>query len=436
MISDKKIRATEGKEEMAGLRYSEIRTIISNNSDVKFKDIIGEIAGISPGSYYNYTSENSDKYGCVSLYTAKNLSEYFELPLGIFDCSEEFTDEAKSKIASIISSKYKLSSEVKNKSHILSEDLMKKLEYASKMEDKEKEDIIKEALIKHYIYPFMSENHIINYFYLLNKYNAASRRVRGKQNKSLDTYNDRPLMYCLAYDDVIMEYIRDGEVVKFDNGIKFEFPNELKYYSHDTYPTFIEMVLSTYTNQYNYSLFDYDCVDGLSDTEYAYDENEVLAKARYIYKDSSIIKNDEWYKRLLEIEENKFGELLVKKYLKDEFLNSSIFNKYDSNNKKMLVLLFEKLASKGIDFYVEMRLNNILTIYATENVGNKLAIVGLYETEIKITVIYEDYYTSYDHKEVIDDNCIDLILERYNNPPKYKNADYDWNKKEFIYNEK
>lgn len=436
MASDKKTLATEGREQMAGLRYSEIRNIISSSSDVKFKDIIGDIAGISPGSYYNYTSENSDKYGKVSLYTAKNLSEYFKLPLGIFDCSEEFTDEAKLKIANIISSKYKLNSEVKNKPELLPDDLMYKLEYASKMEDKEKENIIKESLERYFIYPFMSKNHVINYFYLLNKYNDANRRVRGRQDKTDNLNQDRSFMYCLAYEDVIMEYVRDGEVLTFDNGIKFEWPNELKYYSHDTYPTFIEMVLSTYNNQYDYCVGDYDCLDNLSDTAYADDETEVLAKARSIYRDSSVIKNIEWYKNLLEIKENKFNEIPAKKYSKNDFLNSDMFNQFESNNKKMMLLLLEKLTTKGVDFYIEARLNNIFTIYASENVGNKLAIIGVYKNEIKTTVIYEDYYDSYYNIEMIDDYWIDKIVARYNNAPKYKNAKYDWNKEVFIYDEK
>lgn len=435
MASDKKTLATEGREQIAGLRYSEIRNIISSSSDVKFKDIIGDIAGISPGSYYNYTSENSPKYGRVSLYTAKNLSEYFKLPLGIFDCSQEFTDEAKLKIANIISSKYKLNSDVKNKSELLSDALMNKLEYASKMEDKEKENIIKESLERYFIYPFMSKNHVINYFYLLNKYNDANRRVRGRQDKTDNLNQDRAFMYCLAYEDVIMEYIRDGEVLTFDNGIKFEWSNELKYYSHDTYPTFIEMVLSKYSRQYYYSVDDYDCVD-LADFEYSEDENEVLVKARAVYRDSSTIKNIEWYKNLLEIKENGFNEISTKKYSKNDFLNSDMFNQFESNNKKMMLLMFEKLTNKGVDFYIEAKLNNILTIYASENVGNKLAIIGVYKNEIRTTVIYEDYYDSYYNIEMIDDYWIDKIVARYNNPPKYKNAKYDWNNEVFIYDEK
>ena len=42
-MADKKILATEGREEIAGKRYVEIRNIISQNSDLKFKDIIGII---------------------------------------------------------------------------------------------------------------------------------------------------------------------------------------------------------------------------------------------------------------------------------------------------------------------------------------------------------------------------------------------------------
>lgn len=65
-----------------------------------------EIAGISPGGYYNYTSKNSDRYGKVSLYTVKHLSSYFNLPQGIFDCTMEFNDKAKEKIAKNIKNNF------------------------------------------------------------------------------------------------------------------------------------------------------------------------------------------------------------------------------------------------------------------------------------------------------------------------------------------
>ncbi|EMU52824.1 hypothetical protein [Clostridium butyricum] len=93
-----KTNATKGRESTAGERYKEIREIIKENSKKPFKDVIKQIAGISPGGYYNYTSEKSDKYGNVSLYTVKNLSSYFNLPEGIFDCTLDFDINSKEKI--------------------------------------------------------------------------------------------------------------------------------------------------------------------------------------------------------------------------------------------------------------------------------------------------------------------------------------------------
>lgn len=102
-----KINATKGREEEAGKRYSEIRDIINKNSDLPFKEIIREIAGVAAGSFYNYTSPKSTKYGCVSLYTAENMSRYFNLPLGIFDCTIPFDEKAKEVIAQKINSNFK-----------------------------------------------------------------------------------------------------------------------------------------------------------------------------------------------------------------------------------------------------------------------------------------------------------------------------------------
>lgn len=93
-----KINATKGRESIAGERYKEIREIIKENSKKPFKEVIQQIAGISAGGYYNYTSEKGDKYGNVSLYTVKNLSAYFNLPEGIFDCTLEFDINSREKI--------------------------------------------------------------------------------------------------------------------------------------------------------------------------------------------------------------------------------------------------------------------------------------------------------------------------------------------------
>jgi hypothetical protein len=98
-IGSQKINATKDNKIEAGKRYTEIRDIINKNSDVPFKDVISEVAGITPGSFYNYTSPNSKKYGSVSLYTVENMGEYFNLSVGIFDCTEPFDEDAKKIIA-------------------------------------------------------------------------------------------------------------------------------------------------------------------------------------------------------------------------------------------------------------------------------------------------------------------------------------------------
>lgn len=138
-MADKRINATEGREEIAGKRYTELREIIKNNSSLNFKDIIQEIAGISPGGYYNYTSKNSDRYGKVSLHTVKHLSSYFKLPQGIFDCSLDLDDETKEKIAKTIKNNF---SDQNNKLIQEIKDLSAKLIKQDDLETLEKSSII------------------------------------------------------------------------------------------------------------------------------------------------------------------------------------------------------------------------------------------------------------------------------------------------------
>lgn len=432
MASDKKIVATEGREIIAGTRYAEIRDIISNNSDAKFKDIIGEIAGISSGSYYNYTSENSPKYGRISLFTAKNLSEFFNLPIGIFDCSEEFSEDVKTKMAEIISNKYSLKKVAKNSSDIIEMELLKKLEYASKMEDKTQKDVMQKALESYFIRPFRNKNHLINYFYLIEKYkeniNKSNKKININERKQKEAKN-KAFMYCLAYDDLIMQYIRDGEIINFKNDMEFKWPNELEYHSNGiTYPHFMEVVLSLYGN-YNYSFNDYDCLDELS-TFYdmlEIEESDVISISKHIFRGMNEIRDIEWYKQLLEISEEEILEKPIQKFTIDDFIQSSIFSEYNTEPKKMLYLFFEKIKSEGLEIHIQLRMNNVFTIYANENVGNRLAVVSVYEDSIKVSKMYDFSDWHRETVEEIDSALIKEIVEKYNNQPKRKNMKFDNN---------
>jgi hypothetical protein len=101
-----KIRATAGREHEAGNRYAEIKDIIAGNSSVPFKDVIMGIAGIDSRSYNNYIRKGYRQYGAVSQFTVNNLSSYFGLPKGIFDCTMPFSDQAKEQIAEIIAQNF------------------------------------------------------------------------------------------------------------------------------------------------------------------------------------------------------------------------------------------------------------------------------------------------------------------------------------------
>jgi len=445
MASDKKIVATAGREEIAGKRYCEIREIISVNSDMKFKDIINEIAGISSGSYYNYTSENSSKYGRISLFTVKNLSEFFDLSIGIFDCSEEFTKYAKDKISEIIRNKYSIKNISKNSSRLIEDEFINKLEHASKMEDKTIKEITQTALENYFIYPFMNKNHLINYFYLLEKYKYSKKKLNKKidikEKDHMEAY-DISFMYCLAYDDLIMQFIRDGEIISFekgidfDKGIDFEWPNELEYLEQGiTYPHFIEIVLSMYSNGiYQYNFDDYDCLTELKDFYGVLEAEEsiVMSRSRYISRNKNEIKNIAWYRQLFELNKEDILMFPIEKYSIDDFMNSYVFNEYKSESKKMLYMLFDKMKSVGLNFYIQLSLNNTFTIYADNNVGNRLAIVSVYQNSIKITIMY-DYNGYYcENVDEIDDYIIDKLIKKYNNQPKYKGMKFDMQNECFI----
>lgn len=440
MASDKKIVATKGREEIAGKRYSEIRDIISINSDMKFKDTIGEIAGISPGSYYNYTSENSPKYGRVSLFTVKNLSEFFSLPIGIFDCSEEFSEKAKMKIADIVRSKYT----IKNNSQIIDDELIKKLEYSSKMEDKLPKDIIQNALENYFTYPFINKNHTINYFYLIEKYksniiNGFDKNANIRDKSSMEEY-DKAFMYCIAYDDLIMEYIRDGEIINFkkgitfENGIEFEQPNELEYKARAVYPYFMEIVLSMYSNnRYEYDCDEYDCLKGLKDFYSLLEKEEslVISRSRCFGEDKYKIKNIEWYKQLLNINQEETLEIKARNYTIDDFINSSIFQEYQSKLKILLLMFFDKIKAEGLLINIQLKVNNTFTIYANENVGNRLAIVSVYDDSINIEIMYD--YKGWHCKNIEEiEPFIESMIDKYKNPPKHKGMEFDKDKNCFI----
>lgn len=97
-----KVCATEGRELEAGKRYREIKDIISHNTNVPFKTVLKRIADIDYKSYDNYIREGK-QYGRVSLYTVEKLAHYFNMPVGVFDCSSDFTDQDKQQIADKIS---------------------------------------------------------------------------------------------------------------------------------------------------------------------------------------------------------------------------------------------------------------------------------------------------------------------------------------------
>lgn len=90
--------ANYDKQDVAN-RYREIKEIIIENSQIPFKVVIENIAGISAGTYYNYIYPGK-RMGQVSQYTINNLSNYFsDVPKELFTTQAELDNESKVKIA-------------------------------------------------------------------------------------------------------------------------------------------------------------------------------------------------------------------------------------------------------------------------------------------------------------------------------------------------
>ncbi len=100
-FGDQTLKATQGREMEAASRYKEFKDIIISNIErpYTFSEVIEEIANIKAGSFYNYISNKKQK-GRVSLYTVKQLADFFDLPVGVFDCSMPFTAQHKETMIS------------------------------------------------------------------------------------------------------------------------------------------------------------------------------------------------------------------------------------------------------------------------------------------------------------------------------------------------
>lgn len=216
--SDKKQLSTKDREDIAVKRYTEIKELIIANSDIDFKDIIHEIAGISPGTYYNYIG-NSEKKGRISYYTAKNMSNFFNLPLGVFDCTEEFTIEDKNKIAAIIKDRFKYSKDGSNVTITTNPDLKQKIKFIAKRENMDTDEVLKKTIDEQVYYPFLRRSHLENYRTLHDKY--ITKDVNDKDNYT------KAFLYILASSGLYMEYAdnelyqcKQNEIPNTDNKIK------------------------------------------------------------------------------------------------------------------------------------------------------------------------------------------------------------------------
>ena len=175
-----KKHATKGKESEAGERYRELREIIIDSSAVPFKEIIERIAGIKVGSFYNYTAEGTPKFGRISQYTVENLSNYFNLPQGIFNCSLPFTNDVKETIKQKIQSDF---GEKNNITKLSSINKPKTKDTYSQSED----DIINTL---EYLYIPLNNIHEIEISYKINDILEKLLKINTARIESLKILND------------------------------------------------------------------------------------------------------------------------------------------------------------------------------------------------------------------------------------------------------
>lgn len=81
-----------GHESAVAERIKEINSIIKSNTGTSIKEVVGKIAGVSMGSWYNYFSKGP-LLGKISNLTVAELHRFFSLPEDIFSGKGEFSNE-------------------------------------------------------------------------------------------------------------------------------------------------------------------------------------------------------------------------------------------------------------------------------------------------------------------------------------------------------
>jgi hypothetical protein len=426
LVSDKKVLATEGRVEIAGKRFVEIRDIISENSDRKFKDIITEIAGISPGAYYNYTAENSPKYGKISLYTVKNLSEFFGLPEGIFNCSLEFTEEAKSKIAQAIKEKYSFTSNI-TLSNLADKQLLNKLEYVTNFSDESPRNLINKMTEEYLLFPFINEVHLQNYFYLIEKYKQSNKekikgneRVRRTKNKKGSTLSEQEIafLYCVAYEDIFMEYIRNDELIDFENNVNVKHPENMEFYPV-VIPNFSNFIIDSFSNNmktdFEEPFEDAANVPSLF-TSLTDKEVQVICNGRMINNNKIKIRDFDIYKNVFDLDIENIIKNEPSIMTLEGFVNSTFYNTRSNESKRILNLFFEKIKSLNYQFITEYRGGNAFSLCLNDENKSKVALISVEQYRVKLVCAYwremELYFESVEELSEDTDFLLSLITEK------------------------
>lgn len=424
--SDKKQLATKDRENIAIKRYTEIKELIIANSDVDFKDIIHEIAGISPGTYYNYIG-NSEKKGRISYYTAKNMSNFFNLPLGVFDCTEEFTDEDKNKIATIIKARFKYIKDGSNATIQTNENLRQKINFLSKRENMTTDELLKKAIDEQVYYPFLRRSHLENYRTLHNKYIIKDLNDRDNYTKAF--------LYILASNGLYMEYADNelyqcihNETPGTDNPateitVNVNIPSELLWAINPSELYMGENIISLLELGVNLLFSKPYTSDSNSNNKFDIPKDYMLAEDLKLLCNAILIsrginsdlpKDRELY--LLDYN-SKLKEVAKENLTPEEFLKSSFVREYNQNLK--FDIFINAINKLNMNYSISIRAENTAILHYKNDPQKRIAcICTSYNSLIFYIINLEDcffnpfYYTNKD--EDIDlEYLLEFLFKRY-----------------------
>lgn len=237
----------------------------------------------------------------------------------------------------------------------LNEPLFSAVENRSKRQQIDIHAFVENAVEKEYLYPFFSEKHLRNYYY-----------IKNKALKKEDSINRQVLFYIIAYDGIYMEHF-DGIYKVVNNKEVVSIPKELNDILHPGF-CLIDAACEFFQNGTIKNMHN-------SFKWFKYDDNEMLITLNAIAMMKGVISiDDELYSpELFDID---IDEALSKEYTMDGYLQSEIFGYYNDLMKELIKELFDKLKDNDIDVKIEPCEEDELTFSLITGNGKRLAVVS------------------------------------------------------------